>query len=71
MSGRALWVAACVLASSACVRVQAWERGVHAKRCMQLSPDPTAVALEQHVFDYREGAAGGYDAMGGSGCGCN
>jgi uncharacterized protein DUF4266 len=51
--------------------VQAWDRGIHAKRCMQVDPDPLATALEQHVFEYREGAAGGYETVGGSGCGCN
>ena len=54
-----------------CVRVQPWERAVLAKRCMLVNPDATATAIEQHVFEYREGAAGGYESVGGSGCGCN
>lgn len=54
-----------------CAAVHPWEREVHAKRCMQVAPDPTAVAMEQHVFEYREGASGGYETAGGSGCGCN
>jgi hypothetical protein len=56
---------------SGCAAVQPWERGIHAKRCMQINPDPLATSIEQHVFEYREAAAGGYEALGGSGCGCN
>jgi hypothetical protein len=48
--------------ASGCVRVHPW---------VQLNPDATATAIEQHVFEYREGAAGGYEPVGGSGCGCN
>ena len=36
----------------------------------QRFPDPEATAIEQHVYEYREGSAGGYGALGG-GCGCN
>jgi len=71
---RRFWVgfcAGCALLVSGCVSVRPWQRGIHAKRCMQINPEPTAVALEQHVFEYREGASGGYEALGGSGCGCN
>jgi hypothetical protein len=67
----ALPLALATLLGSSCVRVPAYDRGIHAKRCMQLAPDATATALEQHVFEYREGAAGGYEPVGGSGCGCN
>jgi uncharacterized protein DUF4266 len=59
------------IALSGCVSVQPWERGIQAKRCMQINPDPTATAFEQHVFEYREGSSGGYETVGGSGCGCN
>ena len=64
---------ACLLSAfaPACATVRPWQRELHAKRCMRIAPDPTATALEQHVFEYREGAAGGYEALGGSGCGCN
>ncbi len=58
------------LLASSCAAVPAYERGVHAKRKMQLDPSPDATALEQHVFEYREGATGGYGSVGG-GCGCN
>jgi hypothetical protein len=50
--------------------VQAYQRGHLAKPKMQLGQDPEAAALEQHVYEYREGASGGYGTTGG-GCGCN
>ncbi len=53
-----------------CATVQPWERGTLAKKKMQMDADPQASALEQHVYDYREGASGGYGSVGG-GCGCN
>lgn len=65
----ALLVALCLL--SACATVRPWEREIQAKRCMQVEPDPGNAALDQHVYEYREGASGGYSASGGSGCGCN
>lgn len=55
----------------ACVRVQPWQRELHAQRRMQVAPDPETDALDQHVYEYREGASGGYNAQAGSGCGCN
>lgn len=53
-----------------CATVQPYQRSYLAKDKMQLDPDPTATLLEQHVFAYREGSAGGYGG-GGGGCGCN
>jgi hypothetical protein len=57
------------LAASGC-GVQAYQRGHLAKPKMQLGQDAEAAALEQHVYEYREGASGGYGTTGG-GCGCN
>jgi len=37
---------------------------------MKLGDDAQAAELEQHVYEYREGSAGGYGTTGG-GCGCN
>lgn len=54
-----------------CAGVRPWERSVLSLRCMQINPDPTATAFEQHVYEYREGSAGGYETVGGNGCGCN
>ena len=61
-----------VIASSAagCVRVQAYQRGRLAQPKMQIGDSAQATELEQHVYEYREGASGGYGTMGG-GCGCN
>lgn len=53
-----------------CAAVAPWERGLLAKKKMTMDPDPQSTALEQHVFEYREGASGGYGSVGG-GCGCN
>lgn len=50
--------------------VKAYERGRLAKPKMQFNPSPEQNQLEQHVYNYREGSVGGYDA-GGGGCGCN
>ena len=61
---------ALALAAAGCAAPQAYERGRLAKPKMQLEPDPDAAILEQHVFEYREGSAGGYGG-GGGGCGCN
>ena len=51
-----------------CAGPKAYQRGMLAKPKMQL--DPEANRIEQHVYEYREGSAGGYGA-GGGGCGCN
>lgn len=61
---------ALLLASSSCVRVKPYQRELLAKRIMALDPSPEATLLEQHVYQYREGSAGGYGGSGG-GCGCN
>ena len=50
--------------------VKAHQRGRLAKPKMQFNPNPEANQHEQHVYSYREGSTGGYDA-GGGGCGCN
>ena len=59
------------LSVQGCVRVHPWERELHAQRRMQVGADAETDALDQHVYDYREGASGGYGAHAGSGCGCN
>ncbi len=53
-----------------CAGAKPYERALLAQPKMQLVPDPNAVLLEQHVYEYREGASGGYGG-GGGGCGCN
>ncbi|MGE0791405.1 MAG: DUF4266 domain-containing protein [Sandaracinaceae bacterium] len=53
-----------------CAGARPWERGDLASPKMQFEPDPEATLMEQHVYQYREGSAGGYGG-GGGGCGCN
>ena len=62
-------VAAALLASG-CSGVRPYQRGNLAKAKMQFNPSPELNQHEQHVYAYREGSSGGYDA-GGGGCGCN
>jgi hypothetical protein len=66
----ALAIAGVLLASSGCTAVKPWQRARLAKPMMQLDPEPESTLLEQHVYQYREGSAGGYGGLGG-GCGCN
>jgi hypothetical protein len=58
------------LVLAGCAGVKAHQRGKLAKAKMQFNPNPEQNAAEQHVYSYREGSTGGYDA-GGGGCGCN
>ncbi|MBI4815356.1 MAG: DUF4266 domain-containing protein [Deltaproteobacteria bacterium] len=56
--------------SGGCAVVRPWERSALADPCMAVVTDPEEAKLEQHLFAYREGSAGGYGDTGG-GCGCN
>ena len=59
------------LGSAGCASgARPWQRELLAKPKMQIAPDRLSTICEQHVYDYREGSAGGYGA-GGGGCGCN
>ena len=53
-----------------CATVKPWQRGRLAHRCMVFGAEAGESTLEQHAFQYREGAAGGLGG-GGGGCGCN
>jgi len=67
------WLALLVVAAAslgAGCGVRANQRERLAKPKMQFNPAPETTQLEQHVYSYREGSTGGYDA-GGGGCGCN
>jgi hypothetical protein len=64
------WIALLVVALAAGCGVRAHQRERLAKPKMQFNPAPETTQLEQHVYSYREGSVGGYDA-GGGGCGCN
>lgn len=58
------------IAVTSCSTVKPYQRGKLAKKKMALERQPEAVLLEQHVYQYREGSAGGLGGAGG-GCGCN
>ena len=58
------------IASGACVRVQAHQRGYLAKPTMNPEAAPQEKKLDTHVTEYREGSIGG-TGVGGGGCGCN
>jgi hypothetical protein len=47
-----------------------WEKGDLARPSMRLDADPLATRVTQHVYQSKEGAAGG-GVVGGGGCGCN
>ncbi len=65
-----LALALLALLAAACAPVHPWQRELLAKPKMALDADPQAALLEQHVYQYREGSAGGYGG-GGGGCGCD
>ena len=47
-----------------------WEKGDLARPAMRFDADPIQTKLTQHIYQSKEGAAGG-DTVGGGGCGCN
>jgi hypothetical protein len=47
-----------------------WEKGDLARPSMRFDADPLAARATAHVYQSKEGAAGG-GAVGGGGCGCN
>ena len=65
-----LFVVAAALALGGCVAVKPYQRELLAKPIMTFSPDPYEDVLDLHMYEAREGAAGGYGSAGG-GCGCN
>jgi hypothetical protein len=65
-----LVVAAAATVLGGCAGARPWRRETLADPRMQFGADPDAEILEQHVYQYREGSAGGYGGTGG-GCGCN
>ncbi len=69
---RAGWtfVLVVLLGATSCAAVKPYDRGMLARPKMQLEPMPDGTVIEEHVYEYREGASGGYGG-GGGGCGCN
>ena len=53
-----------------CANVEQIDRGLLAKKIMQLDPHPEESFFQEEVRAFREGAVGGSSAVGG-GCGCN
>lgn len=47
-----------------------WEKGDLARPSMRFDADPLAARATAHVYQSKEGAAGG-GTVGGGGCGCN
>ncbi len=47
-----------------------WEKGDLARPSMRFDADPLAAKATQHIYQSKEGAAGG-GTVGGGGCGCN
>jgi hypothetical protein len=66
----AAWLAVVAFAVSGCATTEPWERETLARSHMQLAPDESLAAGEEHARAYREGSSGGGAAKGG-GCGCN
>lgn len=64
------WMFVIFALAAGCAGVKPYQRERLAKPKMQLSDDPQATEMTEHVYESREGAAGG-TASGGGGCGCN
>ena len=47
-----------------------WEKGDLARASMRFDADPLGAKATQHIYQSKEGAAGG-GSVGGGGCGCN
>jgi hypothetical protein len=66
--------AACTTAAlAACATFdppRAWEKGDLARPSMRFDADPLAGSVARHIYQSKEGAAGG-GTVGGGGCGCN
>jgi hypothetical protein len=70
----ALLAAVCgAVALSGCATIdppKPWEKGDLARPAMRFDADALAAKATQHIYQSKEGAAGG-GAVGGGGCGCN
>ena len=69
----ALIAATCVAAITGCAALdppKPWEKGDLARPSMRFDTDPLATKATQHIYQSKEGAAGG-GGIGGGGCGCN
>jgi hypothetical protein len=64
------WALVSFLFFSGCATVQPYEREYLASPAMNSELEDGETSFQAHVFDSREGAAGGTNSTGG-GCGCN
>jgi hypothetical protein len=65
------WLLACAVAGCATFDPpKPWEKGDLARPSMRFDGDPLAPKVTHHIYQSKEGAAGG-GAVGGGGCGCN
>lgn len=53
-----------------CSEVKPWEKGDLARPHMLTNPNPANSQFNQHMYQSKEGAFGGYGISSG-GCGCN
>ena len=61
---------ACLLSACSSIGVKPWQRGILAKKSMQLNSQPDVTAFHEHIYFSKEGSSGGRSYDGG-GCGCN
>ena len=66
----ALLVVAATLAGCAYAPPKPWEKGELAKPAMQFDADKLEARYQEHVYQSKEAASGGW-GVGGGGCGCN
>lgn len=66
----ALFIATAIAGCAAFDPPRPWEKGDLARPSMRFDADPLAARAAAHVYQSKEGAAGG-GAVGGGGCGCN
>ena len=67
---RAFAACAMSLLITACVPVAPYQREALTEPGMEAEAEADEEAFRSHVYDAREGAAGGHGSTGG-GCGCN
>lgn len=65
-----LIVVAAIVSGCSSLGVQPWQRGVLARKEMQLDSDPLDAAIDDHLYFSKEASSGGRSFAGG-GCGCN
>jgi hypothetical protein len=70
MSWGLVALAAALAGCAAYAPPQPWEKGELARPEMQFDANRLDARYEQHVYQSKEAASGGY-GVGGGGCGCN